>query len=469
MTAGNLLVEEAYYWNYSQHLDFGYLDHPPMVAVLIKLFTSLLGTNEFTVRLASLICWLITMLYSFKLSELMNNGSGKYSILLLSVLPFFFFQSIIITPDSPLLACWSSSLYYLYSALVLKRAKHWYLVGICMGLGLLSKYTIVLLSLPIFSYMLISSDARFWFKKKEPYLAALIVILLFTPVIYWNAIHQWISFTFQSVRRFENTGVSGTLELLWVSVFFLTPLGVWEVGQLFINKPLLSPIGNEKTVFVKCFTIIPWVFFFLYSFNHEINLNWIGPLFLGVIPWVAHVMDRSYKNRIYWFCTFLVLLVAYTSVFLLIRFNQSSLVQQKLLVKMIDWDKLVLQFDELAEQTAKSMRKEVVFIPLDNYPINSELAYYQEQLYKQGKVKHKYPSSGAHLFNRESLMYRYWSKNQTIAGKAIILLSKERWRFDDQEVISRVNDLSPLGQVWSSGQGKHLKNIPYFYKVVELK
>jgi dolichol-phosphate mannosyltransferase len=469
MTTGNLLVEETYYWNYSQHLDFGYLDHPPMVALLIKLFNQLLGTSEFTVRLASSFCWIITVIFSFKLSELINKGSGIYSIFLLSFLPFYFFQSIIITPDSPLLACWSSSLYFLYSALVLKRAHHWYLVGICLGLGLLSKYTICLLSLPTLIFMLYSADARFWFKRKEPYLSALIAILLFTPVIYWNAIHQWISFTFQSMRRFEDTTTSGTFELLWVSLFFLTPLGVWGVGQLVKSTKLHSEISGEKTLFLKCFTLIPWGFFLIYSFNHEINLNWVGPIFLGIIPWLSLTMAQSYKYKIYWLCTGLFLLVGYMCIFLIISFNQSLLVQQKLFLKVIAWDKLIFQFNLVAKQTEEALTKPVVFVPLDNYPINSELAFYQEQLYKQGKIKNKYPSSGAHLFNRESLMYRFWFQDQILAGKVLILLSKERWRFDDQEIISRVNDLSPLSQVWSVGQGQHLKNIPYFYKVVELK
>ena len=42
----NLYPEEAYYWNYAQHLDLGYLDHPPMVAWLIHLGTTVFGNTE---------------------------------------------------------------------------------------------------------------------------------------------------------------------------------------------------------------------------------------------------------------------------------------------------------------------------------------------------------------------------------------------------------------------------------------
>ena len=51
-----LIPEETYYWNYSRHLDIGYLDHPPMVAWLIKLGTLLFGDTEFGVRFGALCC-----------------------------------------------------------------------------------------------------------------------------------------------------------------------------------------------------------------------------------------------------------------------------------------------------------------------------------------------------------------------------------------------------------------------------
>ena len=58
--AVDLLPEEAYYWNYAQHLDIGYVDHPPMIAWLIALSTGLLGHSEFAVRLPAIVCGLAT-------------------------------------------------------------------------------------------------------------------------------------------------------------------------------------------------------------------------------------------------------------------------------------------------------------------------------------------------------------------------------------------------------------------------
>ncbi|VEH29497.1 ArnT family glycosyltransferase [Legionella sainthelensi] len=91
MFKSNLLVEEAYYWNYSNHLDFSFLDHPPMVAILIKLGTLIFGTNEWGVRFATIPCWILTCYFSFKLTTLIRKDAGLYAVVLLSIMPFFLY------------------------------------------------------------------------------------------------------------------------------------------------------------------------------------------------------------------------------------------------------------------------------------------------------------------------------------------------------------------------------------------
>ena len=222
----DLLAEEAYYWNYSAHMDVGYLDHPPVVALFIKLFTSLFGTNEFGVRIGSIVCWMGTALFSFKLTQLIKPGAGIFAVMLLAILPFFFIHSLIMTPDVPLSVCWSAGLYYLYRSLVLSSSTAWYVAGIWLGLGMLSKYSIVLLGPATLLYLVLMPQARTWFLRKEPYLCLLITALLFTPVIYWNATHEWASFTFQSTRRLEETSSFTFHQLIGLFVVFLTPLGI---------------------------------------------------------------------------------------------------------------------------------------------------------------------------------------------------------------------------------------------------
>ncbi len=64
-----LLPEEAYYWNYSRHLDIGYLDHPPMVAWLIRCGTAVFGQSQFGVRIGALCCGVIASVFTYRLTR----------------------------------------------------------------------------------------------------------------------------------------------------------------------------------------------------------------------------------------------------------------------------------------------------------------------------------------------------------------------------------------------------------------
>src|ERR1700761_3294455 len=91
-----LFPEESYYWNYAQHLDIGYLDHPPMVAWLIKLGTLIFGNTEFGIRLGAICCTALTAVFSYRLTRnLFGAASAVVAVLLLQVMPFFFMTGLI--------------------------------------------------------------------------------------------------------------------------------------------------------------------------------------------------------------------------------------------------------------------------------------------------------------------------------------------------------------------------------------
>lgn len=85
-----LLQEEAYYWNYAQHLDIGYLDHPPMVAFLIKIGTFVFGNSEFAIRIGALFCWCVATLYVYLYTrDISNRDIALQAAAIMSVLPAF--------------------------------------------------------------------------------------------------------------------------------------------------------------------------------------------------------------------------------------------------------------------------------------------------------------------------------------------------------------------------------------------
>ncbi|KAB2889431.1 MAG: glycosyltransferase, partial [Desulfobulbaceae bacterium] len=289
-----LIQEEAYYWNYSQHLAMGYLDHPPMVALLIWLGTHLFGPTEFAVRLGAFSCWLVTAFFVHRLTAAMfGKHAALNALVLVAALPFYFGVAVVITPDSPLVACWAGALYYLHKALVQGNARAWLGAGVFLGLGLASKYTIALLGPAVLLFMLIDRSSRHWFRRPQPYLAALIAVALFSPVILWNYQHGWVSFLFQSQHRILDVFHFSTPELAATILLLLTPTGllaIWVATRRYFLEAIepSAPLALHRNwLFTLCMALTPLTVFVAFSLSKEVKLNWTGPLWLAFLPLMA--------------------------------------------------------------------------------------------------------------------------------------------------------------------------------------
>ena len=284
----NLFPEEAYYWNYSQHLDYGYLDHPPLVAWLIRLGEACLGHRELGVRCFALVCSLVTSFFAFRLTTLWyGRRAGGTAVLLVQLLPFFFMSGWIMTPDAPLTSCWVGALYFLARVLFDGKAAAWLGVGVCLGMGMLSKYTIALLGPATLLFLALDPPSRVWFGRGSPYVGALLAAAIFSPVIVWNALHHWASFAFQSTgrlhqsRRFALPSLAGSILLL------LTPVGVILAARSLRGHPDEPPLESRRRLFAQVFTFVPLLVFVVFSLTHRVKLNWTGPLWLAVVPRMA--------------------------------------------------------------------------------------------------------------------------------------------------------------------------------------
>jgi 4-amino-4-deoxy-L-arabinose transferase-like glycosyltransferase len=460
----DLLVEEAYYWNYSTHLNFGYLDHPPMVGVLIRLSTTLLGNHEFAVRLPALLCWCVSAFFSFKLTQLIKPSAAPFAVMLLAILPFFFIQSIIMTPDMPLIAAWSASLYYLYRACVLNQSNAWYKAGIWLGLGLLSKYTIVLLGLATLIYLVITPKARLWFVRKESYLSALLAVCLFTPVLYWNATHEWVSFAFQGTRRLLAPASFSFHELVGLFLVFLTPLGVLGFIKLFqrANAQEEDYLTQPTHRFITVFTLTPLVIFSLFSLTHPIKFNWIGPGMLSLVPWLAVLISNNKRLYRGWVITAITLLIIYSAMLGCIISGTPKPIYQALFTKFIDWRELTQKLHDVSDQIELTSHQTPQIVPLDLYNLASEFSFYQSM------APHPYKVIGRHVFGQEDLMFKYWSDKAAPKDQILILIAESPKSFDAPEITSRVVDLSRLKTLWSFSQGARVNVRRYYYKIVRV-
>ena len=286
-----LLPEETYYWNYARHLDIGYLDHPPMVAWLIRAGTSVFGSGEFGVRIGALCSGALATFFTYRLTEnLFGRPSALAAAVLMQTLPFFFLAGMLMTPDAPLTAAWAASLYFLERALVAGRREAWWGAGVCLGLGLLSKYTIALVALSALIFALIDPQARRWLRRPVPYAAAVLALAVFSPVIVWNAQHEWASFLFQTSHRLADRPQFALHKLIASAIVLLTPTGLAAAAAALAHgapERESAPAEEERRArgwrFLQVATLTPLAVFVLFSFRHEVKLDWTGA------PWVAAV------------------------------------------------------------------------------------------------------------------------------------------------------------------------------------
>ncbi|BCA97110.1 hypothetical protein TUM19329_34710 [Legionella antarctica] len=234
------------------------------------------------------------------------------------------------------------------------------------------------------------------------------------------------------------------------------------------NTLAVADISDRTKYFMRVYTLIPLGFFALFSINHSVKFNWIGPIFLALLPWLAALIANARQKRL-WLKSFVFLLACYGTVILIGYFNKSEMMQQKLLRDVIAWDTLTKQFLEIAKQVEATTKTIPTFVPLDNYQIGSELSFYQAKFQAQEAVGTIYPIAGAHFLGGESLMYRYWSKKEDYIGKPLILIATDLQSFNNAALRKQLIQMSETKKIEAISQGQGITSNPYYYKVVQLK
>lgn len=193
-----LMPEEAYYWGWSQRLELSYYDHPPLVAWLMWPFTTLLGSPTWVVRLPAVLSWLVGAVLGYQMAQRIYGGyAGALALLVWSSLPIVQVGFHIVTPDSPLIIFTWLTLWFAWRAVNESQPRWWLWTGVMGGLAVLGKYPGVLVVGGVFFALLSSREGWAELKTRWPWLAAVLSLIVFLPVILWNAQHDWLSFAFQ--------------------------------------------------------------------------------------------------------------------------------------------------------------------------------------------------------------------------------------------------------------------------------
>ena len=467
-----LMPEETYYWNYSRHLDIGYLDHPPLIAWLIRAGTTLFGNTAFGVRVGALCCGVATAFFVYRLARnIFGDTVALYALLLAQALPFFFFSGVLMTPDAPLTAAWAATAYFLERALVADHSRAWIGVGVAMGLGLLSKYTIGLLGVAAAGFMVMDRPSRRWFGRWQPYAAGLTAIALFAPVILWNSTHEWASFVFQTSRRLAEAPRFSLHRLIGAAIVLITPAGVLGVTAAlrgragYANDGTTAPEARRSIQLLRFALAVPLAVFVLFSLRHEVKLDWTGAPWAAALPLMALTMGEPRARqrwtwlRVVWPPTIAVLLLLYGVglCYLVAGIPGVGISERTELIPM-GWRDLGRQVDALAANLRRPLGDQVLVVGMDRYAIASELAFYAPD---QSQAV-QYTTTG-HLLGGMGLMYERWFPIEEQAGKTLLLVAWDRNSLADSQLSTHFRELDARREGMVFHDGAPVRR--YYYRV----
>ena len=186
-----LVGDEAYYWLWSRHLDYCYLDKGPMIAWAIRAGTLLFGSTVFGVRFFAVLAAAGTGWGIFLLARrLFDDRTALWALCLALVVPLFAVGATLMTIDTLHVLFWTWAAYAFWRARDSERLFPWVLTGVLIGAGILSKYTALA---ELFSFALFCAwnpaDRRH-LRRPGFWLMVGVALLFLLPAYVWNVQHQ---------------------------------------------------------------------------------------------------------------------------------------------------------------------------------------------------------------------------------------------------------------------------------------
>jgi Dolichyl-phosphate-mannose-protein mannosyltransferase len=342
--------DEVYYVTYAQHLQWNYFDHPPMVALWIRLstFNLLLQQYELFVRLGAILSaagatWLLyktaSLLHSARagwLAALLYTGSVYAAVI----------AGTFILPDSPQMLFWCWALYLLAKITTGKENSVvlWLLFGLAAGLCIMSKIHGVFIWAGLGLYILFYK--RNWLKLPQVYLAFLLTLLVISPIFVWNWQHDFITWRFHSQRvevqqfSFNKDGFLREIagQLLYNNLFVVCIVIAALVAYKKRKQALPPGAGVYLLIGVPMILLLTGIAAFRDTLPH-----WSGPawctLLLPAAVWMAQLPEGLFVK---WFrvlkAALALLLVAVTAGIAVINYYPGTVSSNKAAATMGDGD-----------------------------------------------------------------------------------------------------------------------------------
>ncbi|MBI4842743.1 MAG: glycosyltransferase family 39 protein [Nitrospirae bacterium] len=411
----DLSPDEAHYWEWARRLDLSYYSKGPLTAWLIGTTTWLAGDSPLGIRfLAPLFLASSSTLVYLLTLNLFPNGRNVHikacaAGMMFQLAPLFSAYGIVMTIDSPFIFFWTLSLYLFWKAVggqsIRRRAQSiennspfrkgggggfeesaaiwiWIFLGITIGLGLLTKYTMAFFYVCAFLFLIFSKEERAWLKRKEPYLSLATSILVFSPVIIWNINHDWVTLKHTAGQAHISEGMKISFrhffEFIGSQAGVISPL-IFILAIYGAVKNRRSFTTAQNTRFLFWFWAPVFSFFLLKSLQAKVQANWAMPAY--VTAFIASADYFLNKDILRKGIKILLISASVTLLAFAIVTHYPSLinlpVKQDPTSRLRGWKELGVKVDEIYDEMASSGERGI-FIFSDKYQVSGELAFYMQ-------------------------------------------------------------------------------------------
>ena len=181
-----LVADEAYYWTWALRPATGYFDHPPLTAWILWLTTHLFGVNRLSIRILPILSGVLLSWILFQMAKSLfrDRWAGFWAVVLLNANILFSAGGFLMTPDTPQVILYALTLWAFIRGVTEEKKGFVVLAGVFLGLGLLAKYTMVLLPPLLFLFLLLSEPYRPWLRRPVLWFSLVLSLVLFLPDVF---------------------------------------------------------------------------------------------------------------------------------------------------------------------------------------------------------------------------------------------------------------------------------------------
>jgi len=281
--------DELYYVACTDHLSFGYVDHPPLSIWILLVFKSLFGTSLEVTRLIPAVVSALVVFTACKTAIKLGGGATSLFITAVSVtfMPVFMGMNSIYSMNSFDFLFWAVTVYLAVSLHKEPTPRMFIISGVVLGLALLNKLSAGWLAVGFFASILFSANRK-WFLTPFPWLAGVIAITIFSPYIIWNVNNDFAHLEFMRNAVSMKYGGITRVDFLMGQMFMVGPLsllvaisGLW---YLFFNRE-----GKKEQSPAVIFAVAVLILLV----NSHSKPEYLGPAFPPLIAAGAVFLERA--------------------------------------------------------------------------------------------------------------------------------------------------------------------------------